>query len=78
MNTTSREYLVCEMNRLRELWGTKSFWADPAKASRAMLGLLFVWSRTENPEPHDIVMMQATCDEFDRRLAYALVLSAAA
>lgn len=67
-----RRYWLAEVNRLREMWGTKTFWADTERASRAISGLLYVWMKTENQTPQDEVLMGATCMEFDRRLLYAL------
>lgn len=74
----TREYFHAELLRFRELMGQKSFWSDVERAGRAMYGLLYVWTNTDSPTQSDENHMQATCDEYDRRLAYAIVARRAA
>ena len=69
----TRSYLLDEITRLREAWGTWEFWNDPERASRAMYGLLCVVSRTDDLEDKDLPTLTAVCDEFDKRLAYVLM-----
>lgn len=67
-----RLYFRDELLRFREYMGQKSFWADPLKAGEAMKGLLYVWVTTTNADSSDEVLMSATTNEYDRRLAHAL------
>lgn len=51
----------------------KSFWQDVEKAGRAMKGLLYVYANTTEDLNQNMILMQATSEEYDRRLLWALL-----
>lgn len=71
-NKFSTDYALSEILKFRELMGTKMFWEDPVRASRALRGLLYVYGNSEDPTALEIHILSAT-DEYDRRLAYMLM-----
>jgi len=74
----SREYFREELLRFRGLMSKKSFYDDlnkpsNCKSSKAFYGLLYVYINSNGLEEDDMILLEATKLEFDRRLSYMLM-----
>jgi hypothetical protein len=70
----THEYWIWEVQNMRKMWGTKSFWKDPDAALSAFGALTVVYIRTPDLTERDEITMMALKNEFDMRLHYALQL----
>jgi hypothetical protein len=70
-----RQYFLNELVSLRDMWGYEDFWINFERANATLRGLGYVYMNTIDLKESDIFLMVATCDEFNRRAAYALVNS---
>lgn len=71
----NREYFLDQTVHFREMMGTKTFWADLERASRAMYAMIHLYakySRDESYAAEDETIMRALTIEYDRRLAHVM------
>ena len=63
----TKEYFRWEVLNFRKLMSDKKFWEDDEKVCIAFEALITVWLKTEDAEPRDEILIQATADEFKWR-----------
>lgn len=74
----TRKYFRDELFRFRELMGEKTFYDDlhkpDNKSSRAFYGLIYTYAHTEGLTEDDRIFLEATKLEYEKRLAYMMLL----
>lgn len=70
--TITKEQFFKEVVTLREMWGTKDFWADPKKVQLAKKAITVAYFGVEKTTPqkdqdHVVDTYLATMAEFNRR-----------
>lgn len=67
------KYFRNELRSFHERMGNRDDWNPPEKMARAMSGLLYLYLKTDELAESDRILMLATSEDYDRRLAYVLM-----
>lgn len=68
----SKEYCLTEIHTFRKMMGQKTFWTNKLY-EKAMEGLLFVYTNTEDMTEAINFFFVATTEDYDRRLTNHLI-----
>jgi hypothetical protein len=66
------EYLKQEIVSFFELMGSKSAWEDPERMSIGLKAILMQYLNCKEDTTSVETIIQALCNEYDRRLAYIM------